>query len=366
MRKLLAVILTVLFALSICGCEANNADHTTPTDPTDASSEEASIPETTIQTVLSTEPSAPITGELLLSVSQITFSLVGESEDIYTGSADRAQITWESADESIALFENGVLTATGVGSTTVSARIGDQKIECRVGCLASTQDELNALNESVLRSPKRLPPVLDNSPLDFFDDAVFVGDSISYILFQYETIHGSLGNPKFLTRGGTSLNGFVLRYKNIYYQGVEMYIEDAVAATGANKVFIMLGQNDLGYRTVDDTIASMETLIERIREKSPDIEVYIQSCVYEWFPTTTIDNSKNETIDLYNQRLMEYTEKNGYYYVDIQQFVSDHTNRMATEYSMDQSIHLNEAGCIVWMQALNAFAYQQMIGGSNS
>lgn len=73
-------------------------------------------------------------------------------------------------------------------------------------------------------------------------------------------------------------------------------------------------------------------------------------------------NSKNDTIRAYNQRLKEYAQEHGYYFVDIAPYIEDHTGRMATVYSMDSSIHLNQEGCVIWMQALNAYAYWKTMG----
>ena len=370
MRRTLACLLAVIWMLSICGCAADTAEEiTTPPIETEAATEAAVSTTEAVQTDVvesavaeETEPALP--GELLLSVSKIDFSVVGESEDIFVGTADRQQIVWTSADESVITVEDGVLTAVGVGSTTVSAQFGDQVAECTAGCLAATEEELNSLSEEILRAPKRYPTVLENPPLELYSDAAFVGDSITYIMFQNETRHGILGHPLFLVRSGTSLNGLVMRYKNVYYRGVEMNFEDAVAESGAKKIFIMLGQNDLRYRTIEDTMASWDTLIARVKEKSPDAEIYIESCVYEWYESTG-DNARNITIDVYNDLLIQYCADNGHHYVDIQKFVEDHTGKMATPYSLDQSIHLNEPGCIAWMHALNTYMYIHSIGGNS-
>lgn len=363
MKKCLALCLAAILLISICGCssdtpvqESTAAETTVITEPP--------VPETTVpETTVPTEPEVVDVGHLFLTVSEINFSIIGESEDIYVGTAPRELITWGSEDESIITVEDGVLTAVGVGTTTVYAELEDQRIECIASCLAATQEELNALTLSVRRSPKRIPPVVENPPLEYFDDAVFIGDSISYIMFQYETKHGHLGTPMFLVRGGTSLNGFVRYYKNIYYQGKEMKIEEAVAACGAKKIFIMLGNNDLHYRTLEETMGSWDIMLERILELSPDAEIYIQSCIHEWTEMSS-GNSINYTINDYNDLLIQYCEDNGYHYVDIQQYVTDHTNRMAEVYSLDHEIHLGEEGCIMWMRALNAYAQLQLLGGN--
>ena len=301
---------------------------------------------------------------LFFTVSKIVFSVVGEQEDIYIGTAPREQVIWQSADPAVATFDGGVLEATGVGSTTVTASFENQKIEIEVGCLAASQEALKALPADTLRAPKRYVPMVDQSNNAFFRDAAIMGDSISYIMYQNEQVEGILGHPKFLVRGGVSLNGFVLRYKNLYFQGTEQYVEDVVAGSGVKKLFIMLGQNDLSYRTIDETFGSWDIMLERIREKSPDIEIYLESCVPEWHETGK-GIEKNQKIDDYNVLLKQYAAENGCHFVDIAPYIEDHTNNMATIYSLDKSIHMNREGCVVWMNALNAYAYWVSIGGEN-
>lgn len=353
MRKFFVLLLAGLFLLSLMGCSAAAPAETEP-EPTQAPTE----------TTVATEP-PPAEGFLFLTVSEITLSVVGDSEDIYTGTIPRELVTWGSEDEAVVTFRDGILTATGVGSTTVYAEYNGQRLEAKAGCLAQSQEELLTLDREVLRSPKRYPPIPEGDTIPYFADAAIIGDSISYILFQYETQLGHLGKPLFLARGGTSLNGFVRYYKNIYYKGQPADLEDAIAQSGVGKAFFMLGQNDLGYRTIEDTLSSWDILLERIWEQSPDVEIYLQSCVPEWISETE-NNAKNDKIDEYNILLEEYAQEHGCHFVDIAPYAEDHLNRMASVYSMDQGIHMNETGCIMWMQVLNAYAQREMLlGGTN-
>lgn len=365
MKKILSLTLTILLLLNICACSgtvpsSSSVHVSAPTTAPSAAPEPLPLP--TPEAEAEPEPAAPSPeGEIFLTVSEITFSLVGESEYIYAGSLPLESVSWHSEDESVISVSGGVLTAAGVGSTTVWAEFEGQQISCKAGCLAATEEELNALPEETLRSPKRMPPIVENPPLEYFDDALIMGDSISFFLFKFESTNNLLGNATFLTRGGTSLLGIQNRTYNIYYQGQDIAIEDSVAASGKQKLFLMLGQNDLGYRTIEDTIESYETIINRIREKSPDVEIYIQSLVHEWCDTGA-DNSRNEKIDLYNAELEVFAAEMGCNYLDIKMYIEDHCGRMAAPYNMDYGIHVNEAGCIEWMNALNAHAYIEMMG----
>lgn len=361
MKRFLSAVLLLTMLLNLAACGGSSESETGPVQTT-----EAEVTEAVVETTAPVETESPTTaptepelydGFLFLSVSRITFSLVGESENIYLGSVPAELVTWESSDESVVTVENGLLTAVGVGTATITCTYGDQTLSCEAGCLAADQESLNTLGSDVLRTPKRLPPNYDDEKVTYFNDACISGDSITYIMFQWEGQYDMLGEPLFLVRGGTSINGFVRQYKLIYYQGVEMLLENAVAQAGVKKLFIMLGQNDLSYMTIEDTMANWAILVERLREKSPDLEIYIESCIPEWRDNGA-DNSKNETIAECNRQLEAFCYENDVYFWDIWPYAVDHEDKMPTTYlSPDGSnIHMNEEGCYSWMQALRAYA----------
>lgn len=363
MKRIIPLLLAAVMLLSMAGCGGSEAPETLPA-PVVTEAPEVTVPETTAAETTAPETTVPaFEGHLFLTVSSINFSLVGESEDIYVGTAPREEILWASADESVITVENGVLTAVGVGTTTVSATYGDQYMECTAGCLAEDQQSLMALGYTVLRQPKRLPPVYDDELLTFFDDAAIVGDSISYIMSQWEAKYNLLHDAVFLARGGCSIHGFIREHvKGIYYQGVERKVEDVIAAYGVKKAFIMLGQNDLRQFSVEENLANYATLIERIREQSPDLEIYIQTCTPEWRKNGG-NNSQNEKIYEFNEQLKTFCEENNMYLIDVAPYIIDHTGMMSQEYMNNDEIHLNEAGCLEWMRVLRAYAKLQTLKG---
>ena len=353
MKRFFAACLAAIVLLGMCGCQAAETQPQT-TEPETFPVTEPAAPTTEPQK--DTEPEAP-KGRLLLSVSALTLSLVGDSEDIYRGTADPSQILWESSDESIILIENGVVTAAGVGTATVRAEFDGKTLECAVTCLAENQEALEQVPQAVLRAPKRLPQPHEDTPCTFYDDAAFVGDSIAYTLQHRAPVTGVIGSPTFLVRGGVSLFGFIIGSKKITLRGVETELEDAIQKSGVNKVFIMLGQNDLSYRSVDETMVTWSDVLERIRSKNPDVEIYIQSLVPEWNEPYK-SNAKNEKIDEYNLRLQTFAAENNCHYVEVAAYFKDNANRMPTEYSSDKTIHINAHGADVWMDVLRAYALE--------
>lgn len=375
MKKFLVWLLLAATIFSLFGCAAKSAQP----QPTQAAADTLAAEETIAptETPVETEPAVPettvpvIQDNLFLKVSSITFSLVGESEDIYLGLAPRELVTWESEDPSVVSVENGVLTATGVGTTTVHAIYEDRNVSVTAGCLAQTQEELDALDFEVLSQPKRLPPEVDLSiPCTYFDNCAIVGDSITYMMLQVESKGDYLGNMLFLARGGTSLNGFVRRFKNVYFQGAEMNLENAIAASKVDRMYILIGSNDIGsdpQRAV--FFENWDILLGRIREKSPDVEIVIVSNIPQSASEYDAKQSHfvryNSLIKEYNEKTKQFAAENGCLYLDLYYYIQDHCGRMPMAYHLD-GFHLNDAGYLNWMKIMRYYAQFELEGGTLS
>lgn len=310
-------------------------------------------------------------GSLFLKVSSITFSCVGESDDIYLGLIPRELVSWESEDPSVVSVEDGVLTATGVGTTTIRASYADRQVQCTAGCLAQTLEALDQVSPQLLEQPKCLPPEVDlNTPCTYFDDAALVGDSIAYMLLQCENKGNYLGDLLFLARGGTSLNGFVRHYKNIYYQGEEMFLEDAIAKSGVKRMYILIGSSDIACDPQRDMFfRNWDTLLKRIREQSPDVQIVILSNIPQYIsseePRSTYYLTFNKLVVEINEQLKEYCEDNDCLYFDLYYYTVDHLGRMPHQYNLD-GYHFNDVGYENWMKVMRYYAQYELEGGTLS
>ncbi len=360
MKKCLTWLLLFAMALSLMGCGG-------PAAPAETVSEtaQAPAPETTAAAETeAVETQSAEAGKLFLKVSAIDFSLVGESEDIYLGLVPREDVTWESDDPNVVRVENGVLTAVGVGKTTVRASYLDTVVECAAGCLAQTREELDALDPAVLKAPKRLPPQVDlEEPCTYFDTDAIVGDSITYFLFQWESKTNYLGDILFLARGGVSMNGFVMGSKNIYYRGKEMRLENAIAEAKPERIYFLMGSNDVSSRNQRPNVFKNWTImLERIREKHPDAELVLMSNIPEYDAAWGAEE-KNRLIEEYNETLKQFAQDNGCLFLDLHYYVRDHYDRMPEIYSQG-NYHMNEAGCLNWMKILRFYAEYESQGGT--
>ena len=109
---------------------------------------------------------------------------------------------------------------------------------------------------------------------DYFDDAIFVGDSLTEGIKLYNPVR----SESFLSYVGMSLYGINNR-KFPDENGVPMYsVIDLIAPSNANKFYIMLGTNDvINPESQQYFINNYSKFIDDIRKYRPDPIIYIQS-----------------------------------------------------------------------------------------
>jgi len=365
MKKFLAWLLLAATILSLWGCAAASAQP----EKTAESTETTTVTEMPAGEEQATAPAAALPASeerLFLKAASVTFSLVGESDDIYLGMAPRELVSWESDDPDVVSVENGVLTATGVGTTVVRATYGSQTVECAAGCLAETQEELDALAPAVLSAPKRLPMEVNmEEPCTYFDDDAIIGDSITYFLWQAESQNNHLGDMVFITRQGISIQGLVLRFKNLYFEGHEMFVEDIAAKCEAERIYIMLGCLDFQVpEACEALIDNWTIMLDRILQKCPDKEIVIISNI-PGFTEGTTPTEYNAAVAEVTAELRQLAADKGCGFLDLGYYIQDHYGRMPAIYCKDE-YHMNADGSRVWMQVMRYYAQYEQNGGTLS
>lgn len=230
------------------------------------------------------------------------------------------------------------------------------------------QEEIGQIEEETLEENQ--PQEMGFAPLvpeseavsaDWFRDAAFVGDSVSVMLDMYNSRTGVLGSPAFFCSVSLSQQNAM-----IYAAGDERLpeypkdsgqhprVEDGVAASGANKVYIMLGMNCIAGG-VDRACQDLVTLVDEILAKSPQAVILVESVTPMTASSPRADESlNNETIAAFNHQMMEICRERQWYYVNVAEAVSDENGFLREEYSGDKAmgIHFNYNGAQVWTEYL--------------
>lgn len=265
----------------------------------------------------------------------------------------------EDKDKGIEKTETKEITTT-LAETTVAQTVPVTSAPASTGEVSENEtDEPDAPDAPSISV--EVPEGHDPVAASYFDDAAFVGDSVSLKLSYYAMSTGKLGNAQFFTSGSLGANNALWEVsdESVHpsYRGEKMLIEDCIKNSGAKKVYLMLGMNDLGLYGIEDTLVAYNTLINNILHKSPDVQIVIQSMTPMTYTSNIYGSSlNNDVIREYNSRLKSYCSEKGYGFADVATVMYDengqHLNRAYCSDPDDMGVHFTEAGCDAWIDFL--------------
>ncbi len=199
-------------------------------------------------------------------------------------------------------------------------------------------------------------------PDSYFDDVVFIGDSISlklyyYVLAKRQGNADFLGEAEFLTASslGASNALWEVSDESVHpaYLGQKLPVEESVSLTGKKKVYLLLGINDISNYDMDTCIENYQLLIDLIREKTPGCEIYIQSVTPKI--KAVQDGVSNQEIFEYNLKLLRMCLEEGYHFVDVAYVLRDENGYLPDTYCSDpdtMGMHFTDEACAAWIAYL--------------
>lgn len=270
---------------------------------------------------------------------------------------------------------SGCGTSDTQGTTEeVTQATEEQTTEATSEEVTETQEETTEKAEEASASEES-PVTYEYTQVDdsYFNDAVFIGDSISYGFELYVTekhANGEtvLGEAQFLTSGSLSYGNSLWDVSNESvhptYNGEKMKLEDAIAQIKPGKIFILLGTNDVALYGVEQTIANADTEISRMLEASPGAEIFIMSTTPKYSPAESdVDGALNNAdIDALNVAMRQFAVEKGYNFMNIAPLFKDETGGLAADYCSDKEgmgIHFTSAAYDIWLNFLYSYGKQQ-------
>lgn len=176
------------------------------------------------------------------------------------------------------------------------------------------------------------------------NEIIFLGDSITDNCHWAELFQ----NHRIKNRGigGDRTDGILLRL-------------DEIVSSLPDKIFIMIGINDLGHGIkVTDIASNYEKIVRYILNKSPDTQIYLQSVLpindklYNFFYKGA--KATNDKIIILNKHLKDLSWKFGVQYIDLSSFFMDDKNQLDEQFTAD-GLHLNGKAYVVWKSALEKY-----------
>jgi len=275
----------------------------------------------------------------------------------------------------VSSFFSGCGTFDTQGTTKeVTQATEEQTTEATSEEVTETQEETTEKAEEASASEES-PVTYEYTQVDdsYFNDAVFIGDSISYGFELYVTekrANGEtvLGEAQFLTSGSLSYGNSLwdVSDESVHptYNGEKMKLEDAIAQIKPGKIFILLGTNDVALYGVEQTIANADTEISRMLEVSPGAEIFIMSTTPKYSPAeSNVDGALNNAdIDALNVAMRQFAVEKGYNFMNIAPLFKDETGGLAADYCSDKEgmgIHFTSAAYDIWLDFLYSYGKQQ-------
>ena len=221
----------------------------------------------------------------------------------------------------------------------------------------------------------------DFDPKDFFKDVVFCGDSL---LLHYRDrggpavkpeIFGDRNTSEWLTIGSYCVRIAVKDVKTLYpgdqaccprFRGERVNLWDAIPASGKTRVVMFFGPNDIGVTLVDGFIENYKTLIEHIKETTPNAKFYILSVTPMRKDMQYYGRLDNANIHKANERLQEMCEENGWTYVDVESGLCDANGNLilfkdGKAISDGTNVHITADGYIFWNDQLEKLAREELM-----
>lgn len=275
----------------------------------------------------------------------------------------------------VSSFFSGCGTSDTQGTTEELTQVTEEKTtEATSEEVTETQEETTEKAEEASASEES-PVTYEYTQVDdsYFNDAVFIGDSISYGFELYVTekrANGEtvLGEAKFLTSGSLSYGNSLwdVSDESVHptYNGEKMKLEDAIAQIKPGKIYILLGTNDVALYGVEQTIANADTEISRMLEASPGAEIFIMSTTPKYSPAESdVDGALNNAdIDALNVAMRNFAVEKGYNFMNIAPLFKDETGGLAADYCSDKEgmgIHFTSAAYDIWLNFLYSYGKQQ-------
>jgi hypothetical protein len=186
---------------------------------------------------------------------------------------------------------------------------------------------------------------------EWFDDAVFLGDSRTEGLQLYSGLHSG----DFYWHRGMSvfqINDPEKRYFEV--NGLEMTMLEALSQTSYGKVYIMIGINELGY-SAESYGQGLREMIDQVKVIQPDAVIYLQTLppVNETLATKNNLASyiNNANVNAFNEVIVQVAWEKQVALLDVAAAFRTDEGDLAADMASD-GVHFYRDGYKLWYEYL--------------
>ena len=177
-------------------------------------------------------------------------------------------------------------------------------------------------------------PELDKVDDSYFDDAVFIGDSLTMGIKFFSGL-----NSTFICQTGLNTQ----KLENSALDSGKTVIETLRDMDKVGKIYIMLGTNEISYNDPEGYLKRYSSFIDRVKEEMPGTLIYIESIMPVSQAKSSSSTIKNDTVKKFNEKLIELAKEKECYYIDSNSKFAGEDGYLPAADSSD-GIHLNPSG----------------------
>ena len=137
----------------------------------------------------------------------------------------------------------------------------------------------------------------------------------------------------------------------VSYRGVNRNIRETVNTIGCDKLFLLLGMNDVVSGGPEKAYESAMELVGILTRECPETKLFLQGMT-----PSSIDSSYNkitrDNILSFNRLLKDSAEEKGYCYIDVFDVFADENGYIKKEYAGDHYVHMKSSAGRPWAEAL--------------
>ena len=211
------------------------------------------------------------------------------------------------------------------------------------------KEEKKEETSNIIEESKSEETITNKSTNVKFDETVaFIGDSRTQGFIMYNGLKDVQDYSYVGLMVDTAISKKFIKTSN----GEKITLLEDIKGKNIQRVYIMLGVNELGWSYPQVFKSKYKELIKEIRKIKPNTQIYVQSIIPVTKSKDKSDKYFNNTrIEQYNKLVKEVVSEENVEYLDVQSVLEDSEGYLPEETSPD-GIHIGKSYCEKWLEYL--------------
>ena len=218
----------------------------------------------------------------------------------------------------------------------------------------ASASESESQSSAIDLSSITLVPELDRVTSEYFDNAVFIGDSITEGIKTY----GMMTNATVIAATGINLSTITTSAVVKTESGRVTVLDALKQYPDTGKIYILLGANGIAWMEKDSFVQMYSDFVKELKAQCPDALIYIQSIFpinEEKFSEHYDSEITNEKIREYNSALLDMSKELGVYYLNVSETIADQNGALSDDATTD-GMHIGTDYYEKWFNYLKKHA----------